>query len=72
MIILTGPARTGNSTLQNEIKEYLGNELCENWPVTSPESALYYEHIKLLGLFSGIDAIYRSKKTNKQLLVLFI
>jgi tRNA A37 threonylcarbamoyladenosine biosynthesis protein TsaE len=68
MIILTGPARTGKTTLQNEIKGYLGDELCENWPVTSPESALYSEHIKLLGFFSGIDAIYRSKKTNQAII----
>ena len=41
MIVLAGPGRTGKSTLQNEIKAYLGNDLCENWSLRAPEEALY-------------------------------
>jgi uridine kinase len=68
MIVLAGPARTGKTTLQNEIKAYLGDDLCENWPLTAPEKALYSEHIKLLGFFTGIDEISRSKKTNQAII----
>lgn len=68
MIVLAGPARTGKSTLQNEIRAYLGDDLCENWSVTAPEKALYSEHIKLLGFFTGIDEISRSKKSNQAII----
>jgi hypothetical protein len=68
MIVLAGPGRTGKSTLKNEIKAYLGDDLCENWSVRAPEGALYSEHIKLLGFFNGIDEISRSKKTNQAII----
>jgi tRNA A37 threonylcarbamoyladenosine biosynthesis protein TsaE len=68
MIVLAGPGRTGKSTLKNEIKAYLGNDLCETWSVRAPEEALYSEHIKVLGFFNGIDEIYRSKKSNQAII----
>ncbi|NDA89587.1 MAG: hypothetical protein EBY20_01540 [Alphaproteobacteria bacterium] len=71
MIVLAGPARTGKTTLQNDIKSYLGEELCQEWPVRSAGDAIYNETLKRLGLFTGIDEIYRSRKSN-QAIVNFI
>jgi predicted AAA+ superfamily ATPase len=71
MIVLAGPARTGKTTLKNHITNYLGEELCEQWSVVAPVDAIYNENIKRLGFFTGIDEIYRSKKSN-QAIVNFI
>jgi hypothetical protein len=71
MIVLAGPARTGKTTLQNDIKSYLGEELCQEWQVSSAGDAIYNETLKRLGLFTGIDEIYRSRKSN-QAIVNFI
>jgi ABC-type uncharacterized transport system ATPase subunit len=71
MIVLAGPARTGKTTLQNDITNYLGEELCGQWPVTGAGEAIYNETLKRLGFFSGIHEIYRSRKTN-QAIVNFI
>jgi hypothetical protein len=62
MIILSGPARTGKSRLKNDIQEYLGDEICGGMPLSG--DIIYFENIKKLGLFSGIDEIRTSKKTN--------
>jgi len=67
MIVLAGPARTGKTTLQNEIKSYLGEELCEQWQVRSAGDAIYNENIRRLGFFTGIDEIHRSKKSNQSI-----
>lgn len=67
MIVLAGPARTGKTTLQNDIKSYLnhlGEELWNQWPVRSAGDSIYNENIRRLGFFTGIDEIYRSKKSN--------
>jgi hypothetical protein len=67
MIVLAGPARTGKTTLQNEIKSYLnylGQELWLNWPLRSAGDMIYNENIRQLGFFTGIDEIYRSRKSN--------
>lgn len=74
MIILAGPGRTGKTTLQNDIKTYLnllGEELCVHWPVSSAGDLIYNENIRRLGFLTGIDEIYRSKKSN-QAIVNFI
>jgi hypothetical protein len=74
MIVLAGPARTGKTTLQNEIKSYLnylGQELWLEWPVRSAGDVIYNENIRRLGFFTGIDEIYRSRKSN-QAIVNFI
>ena len=74
MIVLAGPARTGKTTLQNEIKSYLnylGQELWDQWPVRSAGDVIYNENIRRLGFFTGIDEIYRSRKSN-QAIVNFI
>jgi predicted AAA+ superfamily ATPase len=69
MIILSGPGRTGKSTLQTDITSYLGNEKCENFSMNC--DFIYNETIKPLGFFCGIDGISRSKKSN-QAIVNFI
>jgi len=74
MIILAGPGRTGKTTLQNDIKRYLkllGQELWEHWSATSAGGIIYNENIRRLGFLTGIDEIYRSKKSN-QAIVNFI
>ena len=62
MIILSGPARTGKSTLKNDIQKYLGDEICGDMPMSG--DIIYFENIKKLGFFCGIDEIYNSKKNN--------
>jgi hypothetical protein len=64
MIILYGPARTGKSTLKNDIQEYLGNEICGNMPMLG--DIIYFEN--KLGFFCGIDGILSSKKTNNAII----
>jgi tRNA uridine 5-carbamoylmethylation protein Kti12 len=64
MIILSGPPRSGKSTLINHIQEYLGDEICDNISIYDMGEIIYYENIKKLGFFCGIDEIRRSKKTN--------
>ena len=64
MIILSGPGRTGKTTLKNDIQEYLGDETCGPMMMMMPGEIIYNENIKKLGLFSGIDEIGRSKKNN--------
>jgi ABC-type uncharacterized transport system ATPase subunit len=71
MIVLAGQARTGKTTLQNEIKSYLGEELWQQWPVRSAGDMIYDEKIRRVGFFTGIDEIYRSRKSN-QAIVNFI
>jgi len=64
MIILSGPPRSGKSTLKNDIQEYLGDEICGNMLICDVGEIIYNENIKKLGFFCGIDEIRRSKKTN--------
>jgi predicted AAA+ superfamily ATPase len=66
MIILSGPARTGKTTLKNDIITYLGNELCGNYLMSC--DLICDENIKRLGFFCGIDEISRSKKRNQALI----
>lgn len=46
MIILSGPGRSGKTTLKNNITSYLGDELCGKY--IKPGSLLYEENIKKL------------------------
>ena len=62
MIILSGPGKTGKSTLKNDIQTYLGDDFCGIYMMSG--EIIYSENIKKLGFFSGIDEIYRSKKNN--------
>ena len=62
MIILSGPSRTGKSTLINDIHKYLGDEICGVFMMSG--EIIYYENIKKLGFFHGIDEICSSKKNN--------
>jgi ABC-type phosphate/phosphonate transport system ATPase subunit len=66
MIILAGPSRTGKSTLVEYISSYLGDELCGNCPMSG--ELIYYETIKNLVIFQGIDEISRSKKNNQAII----
>jgi predicted AAA+ superfamily ATPase len=66
MIILSGPARTGKTTLKNDIITYLGNELCGNYLMSL--DLICDENIKRLGFFCGIDEISRSKKRNQAII----
>ena len=62
MIILSGPGRTGKSTLAKDIITYLGIENCGDFFMNC--DFIYNETIKPLVMFCGIDSISRSKKTN--------
>lgn len=66
MIILFGYERTGKTTLKNEIADYLGVELCGNYPMTG--EFIYNDSIKRLGFFCGIDDIARSQKNNNAII----
>jgi adenylylsulfate kinase-like enzyme len=62
MIILSGPGKTGKTTLKNDIQTYLGDELCAIYMMSG--EMIYSENIKKLGFFCGIDEIHHSKKNN--------
>lgn len=62
MIILSGPGRTGKSTLKNDIQKYLSHEICGVFIMSG--EIIYDENIKKLGFFNGIDEICSSKKKN--------
>lgn len=62
MIILSGPGRSGKSTLQNDIRVYLGDENCDGYMM--PRDIICNENIKRLGFFCGIHEIARSRKNN--------
>jgi ABC-type phosphate/phosphonate transport system ATPase subunit len=62
MIILSGPGRSGKSTLIHNISTYLGNETCGYFPM--PSEIIYLENIKKLGIISEIDEKYCNKKSN--------
>lgn len=66
MIILAGPSRSGKTTLINNITTYLSDELCGYFPVSC--DFIYYETIKPLGFFNGIDEISNSKKNNQAII----
>jgi ABC-type lipoprotein export system ATPase subunit len=62
LIILSGPSRTGKSTLKNDIQQYLSDEICGQMMMSG--EIIYNENIKKLGFFCGIDEIGSSKKNN--------
>ena len=62
MIILSGPCRTGKSTLKNNISAYLGEGVCAPFPIMG--NVLYLENIKKLGFYTGIDEISHNKEYN--------
>ena len=66
MIILAGPSRSGKSTLKKHIISYLSDELCGHYPMSG--DFIYYETIKPLGFFNGIDEISNSKKNNQAII----
>ena len=68
MIILSGPSRTGKSTLKKQIKTYLGYKLCGEYYY--PKEIIYDKNIKKLGLFWGIDEIF--DKENIRAIINFI
>jgi len=66
MIILSGPGRTGKSTLQKDITTYLGIEDCGHCYMNC--DFIYDETIQPLMFFCGIDSISRSKKSNRAII----
>jgi predicted AAA+ superfamily ATPase len=62
MIILYGPPSTGKSTLQRDIIEYLGDELCGRCSINCPGEIIYETNIKRLIFFCEIDEIYKRWK----------
>lgn len=63
MLILYGTGRNGKTTLIKEICEYLGEEICGDFPETFPENILGYEKIPKLGIyrdFTGMDVSKRN------------
>ena len=67
MLILSGPGRTGKSTLMDNISLYLGRDLC-GWDYPTSGEFIYAETIKPLLFFEGIDDIFRSKKKNRAII----
>jgi DNA polymerase III delta prime subunit len=66
MIILSGPGRTGKSTLEKNIATYLG---IEDWGCCCMDcNFIYDETIQPLMFFCGIDSIARSKKSNRAII----
>lgn len=59
MIILSGPSRSGKSTLKRDIQTYLGNEMCGVYMLSG--DIIYQENIKKLGFFCDIGEISNSK-----------
>ena len=53
MILLAGEARTGKSTLMNDVQSYLGDKLCGTFPISC--EFIFHENIKKLGFFHGLD-----------------
>lgn len=53
MILLAGPARTGKSTLMNDIQTYLGDKVCGPLPMSC--EFIFHENIKKLGFLHGLD-----------------
>ena len=66
MIILSGPGRTGKSTLQKDITTYLGIEDCGHCYMKC--DFICRKTIQPLIFFCGIDEISRSKKSNQALI----
>lgn len=66
MIILSGPGRTGKTTLKNDIQKYLGNDTCENYKMSG--DIIYSENIKKLGFFCLIEEIKSNKKNNRAII----
>jgi predicted AAA+ superfamily ATPase len=66
MIILSGPSRTGKSTLKKNIISYLSDEMCGEYFMSC--DFIYNETIKPLVFFCGIDEISSSKKTNQAII----
>jgi len=62
MIILYGPGRSGKTTLKNDIKQYLGNNLYGDF--FHPDEIINSTNIKKLEFFSGLYEISNSKKKN--------
>jgi hypothetical protein len=53
MILLAGQARTGKTTLMNDIQSYLGDKLCGPLPLSC--EFIFQENIKRLGFLHGLD-----------------
>ena len=67
IIILSGPGRTGKSTLINDIQIYLGDEYCGTYMLSG--EIIYSKNIKRLVIFCEIDEVhYSSKKTNNAII----
>ena len=66
MIILSGPARTGKSTLMDDIKKYLGDEYCGYFETSG--QMIYYENIKKLGIFCEIGPYTPSKRDSRAII----
>jgi adenylylsulfate kinase-like enzyme len=62
MIILYGKERTGKTTLSNDIRSYLGAEMCETCMLSG--DIIYSENINKKLLFLADGGPYRSKKNN--------
>ena len=62
MLILYGTGRNGKTSLIKEICEYLGEEICGDFPETFPENILGYENIPKLGIYQGLEEIAGNKR----------
>lgn len=66
MIILSGPGRTGKSTLERDIQSYLGEE---NYGIYMLSGDIIYDkNIKNVGFLYEIDRISGSKKNNQAII----
>lgn len=66
MIILSGPGRTGKSTLMNDIQTYLGNDLYGYFEVSG--EIIYSVNIKRLGFFPEIGSHSPGKKDSRAII----
>ena len=57
MLLLSGPSRTGKSTLVSNITNYLGNELYGNYLMNGCRDIISQEEIKKLIIFNDINEL---------------
>lgn len=68
MIILSGPSRTGKSTLKNDIRNYLGNDKCGYALLASVGDVIYHNIIPDLLFLCSIDEIGNDKLANQSII----
>lgn len=72
MILLSGPGRTGKSTLQNDIRKYMEGipmlNACSNLPFNDLAHIKSAENLPKLGVYCELADIATSKKKNQAII----